>query len=132
MAQYATGWIQVLPWWYQAVPRELLNQQRLIGATVVDYFSFGILLRTLFQPWKRDQIATERLPLQERLNVWALNLMSRLIGAVVRSAAILAGCFVLLLLAVFFAALWVVWFTAPILALSLVGLGLVTILGGGR
>ena len=114
------------------MPGKILEQQRLLFSTTIDYFSFGILFRTLFQPWKRDVIATEHLPFQERFNVWALNQMSRLVGAAVRGAAIIVGGLVLLVLIFFCVGLWLVWLGAPFIALALFVIGLVVMFGGFR
>jgi hypothetical protein len=108
------------------------KNQQLILLTIADYFSFAILLRTLFQPWKRDTISTEHLSLQERFEVWGLNLVARLVGAVIRGATIIAGSFVLLTVIGLFWTLWLVWLTAPLLALGLIILGTITMSGGLR
>lgn len=122
----------ILPWWYTAVAAIIYKNQRLVLLTTADYFSFRILLRTLFQPWKRDQISTQDLSLQERAQVWAMNGVARLIGFAVRSAAILGGLILLLLLLMFFAVMWLAWLTAPVLALAFVVFGLFSIFRGGQ
>ena len=55
------------------------------------YFSVDLLLKTLFLPWKRDEIDTSNLSLDLKFRVWIMNLVSRLIGATVRMAVILIG-----------------------------------------
>ena len=126
-----TSWAHVVPWWYRAVPGELSKQQRLFLSTTVDYFSFGILLKTLFQPWKRDEQSVEGLSLQQRFEVWGANLVSRGVGAVVRGGAIVFGGIAIVLLLTLFALLWVGWAVAPFLALFLVGFGLYGMIRGG-
>ena len=124
-------WIRAIPWWYRSVPALLAHHQRLFFATVIDYFSFGILLRTLFAPWKRDQLSTQNLSLQERLQVWMQNVLTRFVGATVRSCAILSGLIALLGLSILDALFWATWLVAPVLAIALFALGFSTILGGG-
>ncbi|MEK7184488.1 MAG: hypothetical protein AAB701_03165 [Patescibacteria group bacterium] len=125
-----TSWIHVVPWWYRAVPGELIKQQRLLLSTVVDYFSFKVLLQTLFQPWKRDELSTEQLSLQQQFEVLGLNMMSRLVGAVVRGSAMFAGVLVIIGLLSFFALLWVSWVLAPLLAIALIAFGLFSMVRG--
>lgn len=120
----------VIPWWYLSVPALLRHHQALLAATIADYFSFAILLRTFFQPWKRDEQSYEQLSLPQQLQVLGLNLMSRLFGAMMRAAAMIAGLVVLAALGIFFLFLWASWLLAPFLALLLIGLGLWTALGG--
>lgn len=114
------------------MPVLLAHHQRLILATVADYFSFGILIRTLFAPWKRDELRMAQPSLAERFQLLALNLMGRLVGALVRTAAIGVGLVVLISTITLMILLWIGWFLAPVLGLGLVGLGIGTILGGGR
>ncbi len=130
MGRSITSWINVVPWWYRSVPRELLKQQQLLLATTVDYFSFRVLMQTLFQPWKRDEIAADRLSLQQRFEVLGLNVMSRMIGAVVRSGAMLAGVVVIIGILSFFLVLWISWALAPLFALGLIVFGFVTMVRG--
>ncbi|MGI6103234.1 MAG: hypothetical protein ACOYBJ_01240 [Patescibacteria group bacterium] len=123
-------WIQAIPWWYRHVPALLAHHQRLIFETVVDYFSFAILLRTLFAPWKRDQRATDRLTIPEWVRVFGENMMTRLVGAIVRLGAMGAGLLCLAFLAVLDVLIWITWLVAPLLALGLIALGILTGLGG--
>lgn len=125
-----TSWVHVVPWWYSQVPKELAKQQRLLLSTVIDYFSFGILLKTLFQPWKRDVISTEGISLQKQFEVFEMNTISRLIGAVVRSGAMFVGGLMLLALFTLFALLWVSWVVAPALAVLLIVYGMFSMVRG--
>ncbi|MBI2589950.1 hypothetical protein HYW32_02935 [Candidatus Berkelbacteria bacterium] len=126
------GWISVLVWWYQIVPGLLVHHARLFFLMVIDYFSFGILASTLFEPWKRDEISTENLSLQDRIQVFGLNLITRFFGFLMRSAAITAGVIILLALALVACLVAVFWLMAPLLALILGVNGILTILGGER
>lgn len=124
-----TTWTGVLPWWYTVVPGKLLRHQELMFVTATDFFSFGILVRTLFQPWKRDELSTERLSLQERFQVWGLNFISRFFGFILRVTAMAFGLITLLVLFLFFAFLWLTWLIAPLMAGGLLVLGLLTMFG---
>jgi predicted methyltransferase MtxX (methanogen marker protein 4) len=55
------------------------------------FFSISLLFRTLFAPWKRDEINMGNLSLQDRLRVLVMNLISRLVGAIVRGGTIVVG-----------------------------------------
>lgn len=129
MEQTWTTWTGTLPWWYRAVPGKLLRHQQLMLSTVTDFFSFTVLLKTLFQPWRRDEISTDRLSLNERFQVWGLNLITRLFGFIIRTTAIGAGLVTLIGLLLFFIFLWATWLLAPLVSLTLIGLGLLTMLG---
>jgi len=129
MEQTWTTWTGTLPWWYRAVPGKLLHHQELMLSTVADFFSFTILLKTLFQPWRRDVLATDRLSLSERFQVWGLNLISRFFGFLLRSIAILAGILTIFGLLLFFAFLWATWLFAPLVSLGLLVTGVLTMIG---
>lgn len=60
------------------------------------YFSISTLLRTLFDYWKKDEIDMTNLALDDRIRVMMMNLVSRFVGATVRSITILVGLFVIL------------------------------------
>lgn len=125
-----TSWVGVLPWWYTIVPAKLARHQSLLLFTVVDYFSFGILLKTLFEPWKRDELSTERMSLQQRFQIWGFNFIARGFGFGMRTMAIVAGLVALCLLFLLFFFLWLSWLLAPFIAIALIALGLFTVVGG--
>lgn len=77
-------------WHYVFAPRKLLRIAANFFIFFYYYFSAGLLVRTLFAPWKRQAIKRERaLSLSNLLQVLSYNLISRTIGAVVRSAVLL-------------------------------------------
>lgn len=128
--QTDTVWPGAFFWWYRSVPVLLMQQERLLILTVYDYFSFSVLAKTLFQPWKHDVISTDNLNIQERFQVAGLNLMSRLIGATVRLGAMAAGMLCLVFVVSLSVFLWLSWLLAPIIALGFV-IGGMIIIGGG-
>jgi len=83
----------------------------------LDYFSIPILLKTLFAPWKRDILSTQNLSLNEKFRIWIFNLLSRLIGAVIRLFTIFFGLFLTLFLFIFGFAVVIIWILLPFLIL---------------
>ena len=55
------------------------------------YFSINLLLKTLFDPWKKDEIDTTNMAMDDIIKVWFMNLISRVVGASVRSITIMVG-----------------------------------------
>lgn len=119
-----------LVWWYSDAAGLLAKHQSLLLLTLADFFSFKILFKTLFQPWKRDVISDDNLSLQARFQVWGLNLVTRLIGLVVRSGAILLGVVVIVLLLIGYLILWVGWILGPLAPIILAIIGFYTLLEG--
>lgn len=116
-------------WWYgEAFAKLFVFFERFI-VYLADFFSVGASLKTLFAPWKRDQISLENLSLQERFQVLILNITSRLIGAIVKLITIaifmMVG-FIVLVIELALALTWLLW---PGLVIGLIYLGLKTMAG---
>lgn len=77
-------------------------------AKLYSFFSIGLLLKTLFLPWKRDEIDTSNMALDDKLRVILMNLISRLVGAVVRFGTVFVGIFLI-------CSIWILGFLALIL-----------------
>ncbi len=60
---------------------------------VTHYFSFSLLLSTLFSPWKRmiEDDQSQGFNLQKKFEVWTFNMISRGIGSVVRLTLFFVG-----------------------------------------
>lgn len=78
-------------WWLFEVPAKLWKITISLSRKIFGYFSIDLLLKTLFYPWKRDEIDTSNLSLDKRFQVWLMNLVSRLVGATVRMVTISLG-----------------------------------------
>ncbi len=102
------------------MPSRILYVASKTVTKLFNYFSIDLLLKTLFLPWKRDEVDTTNMSLDDRLRVMLMNLISRLVGAVVRTGTIVVG--ILLIIAtvlVAFIAL-VLFIFSPLLALALI------------
>lgn len=113
----------ILRWWYGTLPGMLRKRFQLSLAALADFFSFGDLARTLFYPWKRDIYTAQNQPLGKILEAWEMNLMSRLIGFVIRSSVIIGGGIIFLFSIALAVLLWVIIILAPALLLILLFLG---------
>jgi len=93
--------VGILSWWYgegwQA--RIRIIKERLSSS--VDYFSIGLLITTLFAPFRQISAGSVEGPLNERLRAFADKLISRFIGAIVRSAILIAGLVVMFVQIIF-------------------------------
>ena len=78
-------------WWLRDTPEKIIHIGEKIIAYVYAYFSIPILLRTLFDPWKKDDIDTSNMALDDRVIVLIMNLVSRFVGFAVRSITIMVG-----------------------------------------
>lgn len=116
--------------WYLYSIKRVAQVVWLLVLKNLDYFSIPILLKTLFAPWKRDILSTQNLSLNEKFRIWIFNLMSRLIGAVIRIFTIIFGLFLTLFLLIFGGALIIVWALMPFIILISFIYGVVMIFRG--
>ena len=83
-----------------------------------NYFSLPILLKTLFYPWRKYQWFYGRgFEVGKYLQVFISNLISRILGAMIRSLLILIGLLAEVFIALAGATVLVFWLALPILLL---------------
>lgn len=104
----------IFQWWYGAgwlghVQRSYVGMLRL-----ADTFSMGLLIKTLFAPYR--QIAAGRVqgPLPVQLSAFFDRLFSRVIGAVIRSVLLLVGLIALMARALIMLLSVVIWTLLPL------------------
>ena len=115
--------IALISWWYGAGWRRQasLSGERL--ASTMDYCSIDLLLKTLFSPFRQIS-ANSHVDgsISAKFQAWLDKLVSRFIGALVRTIIILTGVLVLLatsIYGIFLLAIWPVVPFLPILGLIL-------------
>ena len=119
--------LSLVTWWYGTGWRD---QAELSGARlsrVSDRFSIGLLLRSLFSPFR--QISADGpvyAGLDAKLRAWCDRLISRCIGAMVRSALIITGSILLLVEVIFAVLRLVVWPVLPFFPI----LGIIFVISG--
>lgn len=117
-------------WWYG---EGLVNFWQAIGIMtekIFSFFSIKLLLRTLFDPWKRDAYHVENASLDIRMRIWLNNLISRFIGFIIRIFTIFLGLAATILFFAFFLALLCTWVLLPIVVLFLIFNGVRVIING--
>lgn len=100
-------------WWYGEAYMRLLKYLRAAYVFSFDLFSVKICIKTLFAPWKRDAISYEGLSLQQKFQVWSLNVASRLIGFMIKSMTVFCYVIFSLLLSIFAFLSILVWLLYP-------------------
>lgn len=108
--------IQYLIWHFYDVPRGLIKAWQNYLLFNLNYFSLLLLVKTFLAPWRRYVWSYGRgFDLKKYLEALVSNLISRIIGAVVRSFLILIGLVTEIF--VFFAGLILIigWLILPLL-----------------
>lgn len=102
--------ITYFSWWYYTELIYLWNSSIILTKRVYFTFSIPNLLGTLFYPWKRDALYVENPSLEERFQIWIGNMVSRFIGAIVRTITIVSGLFctiITFMIVVIFILIWI-------------------------
>lgn len=112
----------VVRWWYTEGWRQRVDLTRERLARTLDFFSLSLLLKTLFSPFR--QISAQRVTgsLKAQLQAFFDKLISRFIGAFMRSIIIIVGLLTIALHLMWGAVSLVFWVCVPLF--PLVGLGL--------
>lgn len=105
----------MLQWWYSDGWKDQADKARLAFLKVADYFSIGLLIRTLFAPFRQISANEGGRTLDEKMQAATDKLISRLIGLIVRSFTIVAGLIVLAGLAVISGVRLVAWPLLPVM-----------------
>lgn len=101
-------------WWYTGGWQRqisLISQQL---DRLLDMFSFDLLLRTLFSPFRQISAGSVGGPLGVQLQAWLDRVVSRLIGAMVRTVVLITGVIVVVAAFVCGGIRFVLWPLVPI------------------
>lgn len=109
--------VDMLEWWYDAgLKRRIYDtEQHMRG--ILDYFSIGLLLRTLFSPFRQISAGQVSGPPGVQMRAFFDRLISRLIGALVRLFMVLMGVAALVLYGLLNLVLLALWIISPVLPL---------------
>jgi hypothetical protein len=105
--------VGLLGWWYGPGWRGYIRRVGERLAATADFFSIGLLFRTLFSPFRQISAGRVRGPLGVQMRAFFDRLTSRLIGAMVRTAMIVAGIMVLIFHSVLGGVTIVAWLLVP-------------------
>lgn len=110
--------VGILSWWYTAGWKQRVTALlgRLSGTA--DYFSIDLLAKTLFAPYRQISAGQVRGPIGVQLRAFFDQLLSRIIGAVVRSFMIVFGIVSLVFYSLAGGLLLIIWGVVPLLPLA--------------
>jgi len=111
-------------WWYRELAHQLLLFLKQFFIYLADLFSVKLCLKTLLSPWKRDQIDYEGLTLQDKFQVLILNMISRLVGAVIKFFTLISFCVVFVISFAISLVIFLGWFFYPLVLIGIIIWGL--------
>ncbi|HUB93245.1 MAG TPA: hypothetical protein VMB52_01970 [Verrucomicrobiae bacterium] len=115
--------LDLLSWWYGIGWAGVLHATRRRLGAVSGAFSTSTLLHTLFAPWRRI-VTYPGAGLEERLQAFSDNAISRFVGFSIRFFVLLAASVAFVVLSMLGLVELIVWPLTPILAVILIVKGL--------
>lgn len=107
--------VGMFTWWYSGGWLQCVLSVRDRLLSTYDYFSIDLLIKTLFAPFRQISAGKVRGPIGVQLRALFDQLISRVIGGVVRSAVIVIGSLTLCIVALLGAFRIVIWPLIPLL-----------------
>lgn len=105
----------MVAWWYTEGWYQCLSRVRERIEATLDYFSFDLLLGTLFAPFRQISAGNVRGSFEVQVRAFFDQLISRVIGMIVRLLTIVIGSIVVLLNLLIALVLLVGWVFVPLL-----------------
>jgi hypothetical protein len=107
--------VGIISWWYGDGWRRQVKviKSRLISS--IDFFSIELLASTLFAPYKQISAGSVNGPIAIQIRAFFDNLISRIIGAIVRTGMILIGLVVIFVQFLFGIVEMIFWSILPFL-----------------
>lgn len=118
--------MSLIQWWYGDGWRQRVRQIGNGVTGMVDYFSITLLLKSLFQPFRQISAGTVDGAIDAQLRAFADRMVSRLIGAAVRTIIIITGLVAItvqVLLGLLILAIWAIMPALPVVGLVMVFIG---------
>lgn len=81
----------ILGWWYGTGWKQRFTALKERLSSTADYFSIDLLLKTLFSPYRQISAGQVRGSINVQMHAFLDRLLSRIIGAVIRSFMIIMG-----------------------------------------
>ena len=117
-----------LAWHYSAALREGFVIWKNFLWFFSQFFSLGLLFRTLFSPWRRMREYYSRgLDPKQYFEVLILNIIMRFVGFIIRVVTIFAGLLVELMAVVAGVFAFILWLFLPVVIIACFARGLVII-----
>lgn len=107
--------VGLLKWWYSDGWSHRAQMIMDGLRRTIDHFSIGLLLRTMFSLFRQDGAGSVDGPLSAKLEAFAGALISRFIGAGVRTVVLFIGCVTIAARCLLGTAVLLVWLFVPLL-----------------
>ena len=103
-----------LTWHYSKAFLDLSVVWRNLFWFVIHFFSIPTLIKTFFSPWKRIHEDYQKRSLEVFFQSLVVNIVTRILGAIIRFSVILLGILAFFMLFVSFVGFIIFWVVAPV------------------
>jgi hypothetical protein len=111
--------LQYVKWHYGQAIREIFEVTGNFCRFVAHFFSFKLLTKTLFAPWKRlGESYGDGFDLKVFASTLVVNTLMRLVGLVTRSVVLIVGFVSFIFVLVFSFFILLIWFLAPVVLIG--------------
>ena len=106
-----------IKWHFWDKPKKIQSFWNKVIGFYYYYFSIPLLTKTLFAPWKRQLITSDRpgFHLEEIFSKLTFNIFSRIIGATIRTVTILSGLVLIIFIIIINVITVIIWTVSPTL-----------------
>lgn len=106
---------QYLIWQFFEMPGNILNGWKNFLKFGLNYFSLPLLFKTLFSPWRKYELSYGKgFDAGRFFEVFFANLISRILGAILRIFLIIAGILFEIFLVIGGLMVFLAWFVLPV------------------
>jgi len=116
--------VGLFSWWYGTGWLQCVARVRGNLMSVYDYFSFDLLLHTLFAPFRQISAGKVRGPLGVQVRAFFDRLISRIIGGIIRTTVLIFGSITLCIAVLIGVLRLVIWPLIPVLPIVFIALAL--------
>lgn len=111
-----------IKWYFFEIPILIVKQVYKYILVISKIYSFTFLLKTFFSPWKNQSYSypNKGFDINRILEIWTSNMVSRVVGALVRFFTILTGIVILGIAGILGGLILFIWVTYPVLFLILI------------
>lgn len=107
--------VGMLTWWYTDGWKQRAQLIMLRLDSTMDYFSVGLLLRTMFALFRQDGAGVVDGPIGAKFQAFVGRLLSRIIGAIIRSTVLIIGLVTIAAQALLGLGVLLLWLAVPVL-----------------
>ncbi len=105
--------VALLKWWYIDGWKQRANMAMERLASTMDYFSIDLLLKTMFALFRQDGAGHVDGPLSVKIRAFFDRLISRILGAIIRSTVLVVGVVVIFVQVVLSTVVLLSWGVVP-------------------